>query len=385
MTSGVDELVAVMRDAAQVLRSVTSSTADELRALVVARDAIEAAMSERLEEFDQTQAYAAENASSTATWARRELRQDAARTRQLLRGAQTMRELPQVGAAARAGRISSDHVARFTFALGHVDNDAVRRLEKHFVTVAQQHPPTRVKALVDKLRATVHPEALDEAWIKGQEKAHLSLHALPDGWHLTGFLPTDIGTKLKTVLTSLSVPREGGDRRTASQRRIDGLDQLLTRVLAEGLPTDGTVRPQIHVLVDAGTLKNALAPDTDSAFAPLEPATLVGFGHIGPNLLAHLTCGADLIPVLVDTIAAHTKILDVGRRHRDATPKQRHAIWTQQQGRCATSHCTHAIDHVHHRQRWSDGGPTDLHNLIGLCTACHRHQHRHHTPLARAG
>lgn len=376
MSSGANEVLAVLRDAMRTLQSVTTSVHDEARALAVLRDAAEAALAERLEEIDLTQAYVAEDASSAATWARRELRQDSGRTKRLIRSAATMRDLPEVGAAARAGRISGDHVARFAFALRHVDPDEVRRIETHLVAVAEQHTPSRLKSLVDRMRAVLHPEELDAAWIEGQDKAHVSLHALPDGWHLTGFLPTDVGARLAAVLDAVSVPREAGDDRTAAQRRLDGLDLLLTRVLADGLPSDGTVRPQVHVIVDAGTLQAALAPTTESAFAPVEPAELVGFGRIGPNLLAHLTCGADLVPVLVDRIGPRAQVLDVGRRHRDATPKQRHATWFAQRGRCATEHCTHAIDHVHHRRRWSDGGPTDLENLVGLCAACHRHAHR---------
>ena len=390
MSSGVDELIAVLRTGAQTLRSVTTSTADELRALGAIRDAAEAAMSERLAHLEVTEGHVAEDAPSVRVWARRELRQSAIVTGQMLRAADTMRRLPRVGESARAGRMGLEHLKRFTFALAHVDNDAVRSIETELVAVAERHEPGQVKLLVDQLRAMLHPEALDEAWIKGQDKAHLNVNALPDGWHVTGFLPTEVGAKLKAVLDAVAVPREAGDRRSASERRIDGLDHLLTRVLADGLPTDGTVRPQVHVIVDAGTLQQALTPDTPSAFEPAEPATLVGFGHIGPGLLAHLTCGADLTPILVDRIAPHAEVLDVGRTHRDATPKQRHALWIRQQGRCATEHCAHSIDHAHHDRRWASGGRTDLQNLIGLCAACHRHEHRREhqrerEPLARVG
>jgi len=384
MSSG-EEVVGVMRRAAQVLWSVTSSEADELRALKEVVDAATAALADRLAVFDQGKSYLNEDASGTATWARRELRQDSMRTRQLIRAAEAMRDLPRVGESARAGRMSFDHVVRFAFALDHVDRDAVAEVADRFVEVAEQFPPSRVKSLVDRLRAIVHAEELDRAWIDGMAKADVNLHAVPDGWHLTGFLPIDVGTRFRAVLDSLSVPTTGGDTRTAAQRRVDGLEELLGRVLAEGLPTDGTVRPQLHVLVDAGTLQAALAPSTDSAFEPIEPATLIGFGPIGATLLAHLTCGADLIPVLVDRIAPNPTVLDVGRRHRHATPKQRHAIWVHQAGACATNGCHHSIDHLHHRRRWADGGPTDLANLVGLCHRCHRHEHHHDIPLARAG
>src|SRR5690606_7445726 len=217
MSSGVDELIAVLRTGAQTLRSVTTSTADELRALGAIRDAAEAAMSERLAQLEVTEGHVAEDAPSVRVWARRELRQSAIVTGQMLRAADTMRRLPRVGESARAGRMGLEHLKRFTFALAHVDNDAVRSIETELVAVAERHEPGQVKLLVDQLRAMLHPEALDEAWIKGQDKAHLNVNALPDGWHVTGFLPTEVGAKLKAVLDAVAVPREAGDRRSASE------------------------------------------------------------------------------------------------------------------------------------------------------------------------
>lgn len=385
MTSEDGPLLEAMRGAAHAVRSVSSSATDELRALAAARDAIELAMCERLDEVEQTKAHVAEDASTVTSWARRELRQDAGRTRRMIRAARTMRDLPSVADSARAGRIGLDHVNRFTVALKHGGREALAPVLASLVIVAEHGEPADLRAAIDQWRGVVDPDDLDAAWIAGMAKADFTLAALPEGWHVTGFLPTDVGAKFKAVLTALSVPREAGDDRSAAQRRIDGLDRLLTRVLADGLPTDGTVRPQIHVTVDAGTLRDALAPRTPSMFQRGEAAVLVGFGPVGPRLLAHLTCGADLIPVLVDRIEPNRPVLDVGRAHRQATAKQRHAVWIQQGGICARDHCRNSIDHVHHRERWSDGGVTDLDNLVGLCTACHRHVHRHDPPLARAG
>ncbi len=383
MTSG-DELIEALRQTACVVRSVTSSATDEARALSQLINAAEAALADRLAEIEDTKAHVAEDASTVTTWARRELRMDAGRTRRLIRAAATMRDLGAVSAAAHAGLVSFEHVNLFTFGLTHVGRAEVTELEATLLAVARAGEPRELKQVIDRFRSTLHQEALDQAWIAGMEKADFDLHAVPDGWGVAGFLPTHVGARFRAVLDSLSVPTHAGDTRTGAERRIDGLDRLLTRVLEQGLPTDGTVRPQIHVLVEAGTLKSALAPQAESVFTPTEPATLVGFGHIGPNLLAHLTCGADLIPILVDRVVANPTVLDVGRRLRDATPRQRAAIWVQQSGECATSHCRNTIDHAHHDRRWAHGGPTDLANLIGLCHRCHLHQHRHDA-LPRAG
>jgi hypothetical protein len=115
----------------------------------------------------------------------------------------------------------------------------------------------------------------------------------------------------------------------------------------------------------------------------LEPATLHGFGPIGPGLLAHLLCGAELTPFLIKNIGKNTDVLDVGRIERLATPRQSKAISLRQGGICAAPACRHPIAHNHHLIWWSHGGPTDLDNLIGLCRECHTLIHTGRLELAR--
>jgi hypothetical protein len=103
----------------------------------------------------------------------------------------------------------------------------------------------------------------------------------------------------------------------------------------------------------------------------LKPADLQGFGPIGPQLLAHLLCGAEITPILINTIGKNVEVLDVGRSKRHATPKQAKAISLRQKGVCAGRGCRHPIRHNHHVDWWSDGGLTDLDVMIGLCGKCH--------------
>jgi len=116
----------------------------------------------------------------------------------------------------------------------------------------------------------------------------------------------------------------------------------------------------------------------------LQPATLEGFGPIGPKLLAHLLCGAELTPFLVKRVDKNIDVLDVGRTERLATPKQAKAISLRQGGICALPACRHPIAHNHHITWWSHGGRTDLDNLIGLCRKCHSLVHAGSLDLARA-
>ncbi len=111
--TGTDELDHILQAAAHAVTSVSTSLPDEIRALTVAARAIEAALCDRLTEMNDTRAYAAEDASTIAAWARRELHQDAGKTRQYVRAGATLRTLPQLGRAARSGKIGFEHVNLF--------------------------------------------------------------------------------------------------------------------------------------------------------------------------------------------------------------------------------------------------------------------------------
>ncbi len=382
MPGDVDTTIATMRDAARVLRSVTSSTADEVKALAAVRNAVDAAMCERLAAMDAAREHEVDGASSIATWARRELNQDAGVTRQMVRAATTFRDLPAVAEAARSGEISFEHVQSFTYALKHVGVAETQLIEDPLLDVAKHLSPSEFHAKVREVRDVAHPDDLDRAWLKGMDQRDVSLAKTTEGWHLTGFLDIETGAKLNTILKNLSVPRDASDDRTPSQRRMDALDKICTSVLEHGLPADNGIRPHINVTVDAQTLK-AMAQQEARRTLDLKPATLDGFGPIGPGLLAHLLCGADLTPFLITTVGKNIDVLDVGRSQRLATPRQSKAISLRQDGICAAPACRHPISHNHHLTWWSHGGRTDLDNLIGLCRKCHTLIHSGRLTLAR--
>ena len=156
-------------------------------------------------------------------------------------------------------------------------------------------------------------------------------------------------------------------------------------VLEHGLPADNGIRPHINITVDAETLK-AMADDQarKTLDLDLKPATLDGFGPIGPGLLAHLLCGAEVTPFLITTIGKNIEVLDVGRTERLATPRQAKAISLQTTAASA-QHPPAATPsaHNHHLTWWSHGGRTDLDNLIGLCRTCHTLVHSGRLDLAR--
>jgi hypothetical protein len=226
-------------------------------------------------------------------------------------------------------------------------------------------------------KAIKHSDDLDEAWLRGMDKQDFRCLRVGDGFVPHGFLPIDVGAKLKVFLESTSVPTGPDDDRSAAQRRIDAIDELVSHALNSGdLPTRNSVSPHLAVRVDAETLKDALnatlvEPRRDPGDLDAEPAILEGFGPIGPALLAYPAFGGDLTPILVAGFKENQQILDVGRTSRVATKKQRKPIGYRQKGRCANRGCHHPIGEVHHVLDWLHGGKTTLSNLVGLCRKCH--------------
>ncbi|KQY60320.1 hypothetical protein ASD11_12760 [Aeromicrobium sp. Root495] len=361
--------IEAMRAVVASLRSVTAGPGSTAKAVRKAIDSLTAQLSFVLADMDQTKAHEAEGASSIATWARRELGQDAGLTRQLVRNARTMTELPEVGEAALAGTIGERHVTAFTFSLKHIGEDQTHSLEVPLLTLATLTTPRELFAKIREVRAVAHPDALDEAWLAGMDKQDISLTRLPDGWFLTGHLGIETGTKLDIALRSWSVPRDAGDDRTPAERRMDGLDELLDSVLRNGLPADRGFRPNLRVTVTADQLKDIYAPTDQRPLLDLDatPIHLEGFGPVGRNFTGYLLCNAEVTPLLIDTVNGKVEVLDVGDSKRHATERQGIGISHRQHGQCANPGCHHPIGHIHHVIWWSHGGTTTLDTMLGLC------------------
>lgn len=138
------------------------------------------------------------------------------------------------------------------------------------------------------------------------------------------------------------------------------------------------MRPHLGVRADAETVHAAANHQRGTTSEPMAPADLATFGPIGPALLAMIGCAADVTPILTHHMPDFSidRILNVGRTHRLATARQRTAVLDRQDGRCAAPGCRNTHLQVHHVVWWSNGGPTDLDNLIGLCSRCHHLVHR---------
>jgi hypothetical protein len=125
----------------------------------------------------------------------------------------------------------------------------------------------------------------------------------------------------------------------------------MARLAASGRP--GATRPLLWVLTGAdGT----------------GPAELPGVGPLSAAVARRLACDAEAARITVDGEQVH-----LGRAVRTATATQRRLL-TLRDGGCRFPGCGRPPDwcEAHHLIFWDHGGPTDLDNLILLCS------HHHH-------
>ena len=339
-----------------------------------------------LAELVASKDYQIDGASTINAWVRNQLHLNSGQATQLVKNVTALRDLPLVGEAARAGLISADHVRAFVYGLRFVGLEPMLQHQDLLVEVAVEHDPNQLFEVIKHLKDTIHPEDLDQKYRDGMEKEDIAVDALPDGFHVTGFLNTITGMKLKLVLDSVSAPRDQHDDRTGAERRVQGLDDLLSSILANGLPSDKGVKPHLSVFADADTMETAAQhvqhetehpDDAPEPMPPTEPAKLAGFGNIGPHLLMHFACISDFTVFLTKQHdgAHQAEILNAGRGKYQPTLLQRRAVLARQRSVCATPGCNHTHLEIHHVIWWSLGGRTDLNQLIGLCVRCHHLLH----------
>lgn len=372
--------IEALRTAVHALQS--GSDRDALKAIQAAQDALDAVKADRLASLETSREFELDGASTLSTWVRNQLRLGAKDASRLVANSATCVHLPAVAEAAAKGQIRAAHVSTFTYGLKHIGYSIVTEAEPWLLDVAKTCEPGDLFKVMRALRDAIYPDELDKKWADGMERQDISLNAVPAGFHLTGFLSTTVGAKFLAILGSISKPRDKDDTRTGAERRVDGFDELLTRILETGLPSDKGIRPHLSVMVDADTLEDTINTPPGNTTSPGVPAQLTGFGSIGPQLLGYIGCNADLTAILT---RGNTDVLDVGRSYRIATLKQRRAIQARQGGICAVPGCNNTHLEMHHPTWWSRGGTTSTDNLLGICPRCHHLVHRGLLTIAPLG
>jgi hypothetical protein len=275
-----------------------------------------------------------------------------------------------------------------------------RRAEEHLVDLAAVHDARTLHVLGRRVLEVIDPDAADAELarrLEAEEAAAAratSLTMVDDGrgtTHGRFRIPTLTGQMLRTALHAIANPTrpdavaraetgargrdhtspEGGEGGEGAGRRLrratpavlgDAFVEYVERFPSTGLPTSGGLNATVVVTVPLETLEGRL-----------KAADLLGSHHqLSPAVVRRLACASGVVPAVLD---GNSRVLDLGRRARTASPPQRLALTVQQGGTCGVEHCdrpTTWADAHHWRQRWTDGGRTDVTDLVLLCR-------RHHT------
>ncbi len=157
------------------------------------------------------------------------------------------------------------------------------------------------------------------------------------------------------------------EMRTTVQRRADALCGLVEATGA------GPRHPkhQITVVADIRRLRSD---------DPTGAAEMIGSTEsVSQSLLERLACDSTFTAVLFD---GPGRPLFVGRSHRSTTTAQWTALTARDKG-CVGCGADPNRCEAHHIQSWQSNGPTDITNLVLLCSRCHHDVHDRGVELVR--
>lgn len=153
-------------------------------------------------------------------------------------------------------------------------------------------------------------------------------------------------------------PGSGAKPPTKRQIRADALVRMAESALAE---TDPPVwsREQRHVLIHVDS--SVLAGGDGRANLQDGPA-------ISAEAVEKISCDSAVTAIYEKSPG---EVLEMGRTSRNATSKQRRAIAIRDK-HCRYPGCRNAkFMKIHHIWHWAKGGPTDISNLVAICSFHH--------------
>jgi hypothetical protein len=220
-------------------------------------DRLEVEFSRRLAHFQRRRGYAEEGACTLVAWLRWRCRLTPGAAAQRVELARHLPDLPGTTQALAAGAIGYQDAAAITRAAEEVGPEAVARAEPALLEAARRLDPFRLRLVTRHLRYCADPDGVLRDANLAHERRHLYLSQTWEGlFAINGLLDAEGGATLQTALNALLGPPEPGERRTAAQRRADGLVELARQRLDAGdLPEVGGQRPHLTVTAPLATLR----------------------------------------------------------------------------------------------------------------------------------
>ncbi|MGK3201509.1 DUF222 domain-containing protein [Amycolatopsis sp. MEPSY49] len=277
---------------------------------------------------------------------------------------------PSTAAAAAEGRLSNPMIDTIVGALTQIPPEHREDAEQHLLGLAEDAGHKQVAALGARIIAHLDPDGPEpdttEPAIPDRE---LSLRRKRTGvWELHGRFDDETGTRASALLDALAERRtstgEGADLRSPQERYGDAFSDAIDLALnSPSLPMQAGERAHVMVAVHLKDLKSGLGE-----------ATLGDTGTMSAAEARIHACDSMIIPAV---LGEKSEPLNLGRLRRLISAGLRRALYLRDRG-CAFPGCHRPPRHCqgHHIQHWSEGGRTDLTNLVLMCAHHHRILHR---------
>jgi len=313
-------------------------------------------------EFDARGGFAEQGAKSCAHWLSWCCGIGLRAARDHVRVARRLLELPLICQAFAAGELSYSKVRALT-------RVASQRTEESLLMIARHATGAQLERLVGGYASVLAAE--DGAHERAHERRRLDFEWQADGTlRLTAALTPDDGALVLAALQAASAQPVS----TAAER-ADALVAVARAALeaADGAGGSGGNRCELVVHVDV----ESLAGERIAQRCELEDGPA-----IAPETARRLACDAALVRI----VERDGRPLSVGRRTRTISPALRRALRSRDGGCCAFPGCDHRrFLHAHHVRHWARGGPTELGNLVQLCSHHHRLVHEGGFQVRRIG
>ena len=329
----------------------------------------ECVFADGLRRFDRSGEYKADGAITLIAWLRDRCRLSASAAAERVGIARQLEQLPRTEQAFARGDVAYQHVAVIARAAEHVGVAAVRKEEASLLKAAETMDPGQFVNHAKHFEHRVDAAAALEEANRAYSRRYFQVSEPLDGLvRLDGLLDAEGGAVLRNALNALMPPRQD-DERTPGQKRADALIQLCHQRAAR---QDGAgPRPQLIIKASLDTL----AGTAGSPAGELESGT-----PVPAETVRRLACDA-----------AITRITGLGeldgevsRASRTIAPSTRTAL-VHRDRHCVAGACDRPANWCdgHHLRFWSEGGATNLTNLVLLCRQHHRMVHEEGFQLRR--
>jgi hypothetical protein len=291
----------------------------------------------------------------------------------------TLALFPRLRQALVDGVIDVEHVDILTAArkdLTVAQRLSLVELDGEITVLAVGHPPEPFRTALHRLVARLVADDGRTRFERQRRNTRLRVWTDPDTGmvRLFGEFDPERGAHLANLLRhavdamyALPVPAGCPDDPVAKNDHLRAL-ALLQLVQQGTISEAGTTGPDVDLVV---------VVDHDTLCAGVHDQTILDAGpgiHLPVATLRRMACTAQIIPVVLngDGVA-----LDVGRSQHVANRAQRRALRAMYPT-CAIQGCSTRFEHcqIHHVAWWGrDLGPTNLANLVPLCSKHHHAVH----------